>query len=198
MKIPMKYVAAAIIAVLAIIWTAMANGLVGYDERVKQTYSQIQIDMQRQADLLPNLAEVVRGAAGHENKTLTEITQARAALTSVAKMKPEDLAANPELQKQLVEAQAAAGKAMISLNAVREAYPDLKAVALFQSLMAEVSGAQNRIAVSRRRNQLAVQEYNQVVRVFPRSIVANVHGYRALPYFAATDTAQSGPPQIKF
>lgn len=182
--------------VVVIGWSSF-NGLVSSDEAVKRSYSQVQNVMQRQADLIPNLVESVKGYAAHENKTLAQVTEARGRLTAVAKMDPEKLAANPELQKQLIEAQTITRDAAVSLQAVREAYPDLKANQNFTALMAELAGSQNRISVERRNNQKAVEDYNNRVRVIPGVVVARATGFAARPYFEATEAGQQ-TPQVKF
>jgi LemA protein len=173
------------------------NGLVGKDERVQNTYAQVQNVMQRQADLIPNLVETVKAYAGHESKTLTAVTEARSRLSAVAKMDPEKLAKDPDLQRQLIEAQQTMQRSVIDLNAVREAYPGLKANGQFNSLMSELSGSQNRITVERKRNQDAVQDFNRSVRSFPTNIIANLGGFTPRPYFQANESAQS-TPQVKF
>lgn len=180
-----------IIAVVS--YWSMYNGLITADETVHETYAQVQNVMQRQADLIPNLVETVKGYANFESKTLTQVTEARSKLSAVARMDPDKLAANPELQKQLIEAQNATQQAMVSLNAMKEAYPQLQANQNFQSLMAELSGSQNRITVERRRNQLVVQAYNVKTRSMLSGLVAKQLGFEAKPYFAATDTAQTAP-----
>jgi len=176
------------------------NGLVSSDEAVRQTYAQVQNVMQRQADLIPNLVETVKGYAAHENKTLTEVTEARSKLSAVARLDPAKLAGDPELQKKLIEAQAAMGQAINGINATvtKEAYPQLQANENFKTLMAELSGSQNRIAVERRRNQLAVQAYNLKTRTALSGLVAQRHGFDPKPYFEASTAAQAGPPQVKF
>lgn len=184
-----------LIAVLT--YWSLYNGLITSDEGVRQSYAQVQNVMQRQSDLIPNLVEAVKGYAAHESKTLTQVTEARSKLSSVARMDPDKLAANPELQKQLVEAQAAAQQAMVSLNAVKEAYPQLQANQNFQTLMSELSGSQNRIAVERRKSQLAVQAYNIKTRSAVSGFVAQRHGFEAKPYFEALATAQT-TPTVKF
>lgn len=188
---------AAVVLIPVLTYWGIYNGLVSSDERVSQSYAQVQNVMQRQADLIPNLVETVKGYAAHENKTLTQVTEARSKLAAIARMDPEKLAANPELQKQLIEAQAASQQAMISLNAVKEAYPQLQANQNFQTLMAELAGSQNRITVERRNNQLAVQAYNVQTRTVISGFVAQRHGFTAKPYFEASTTAQV-PPQVKF
>jgi LemA protein len=191
------WIAVAVIAFAALYTWSAANGLIGYDEEVNQSYAQVQNVMQRQADLIPNLVEAVKGYAGHENKTLTQVAEARGRLSAVAKMDPAELAKNPDLQKQLIEAQAQMNQAMLSINAVREAYPQLQANENFRSLMVALEGSQNRITTERMKNQQAVQRFNMRVRSFPRSVVAHALGYAPRPYFTASAEAQVAP-KVKF
>lgn len=182
-----------------LVWWTTYNGLVRSDEQVSQTYAQVQNVMQRQADLIPNLVETVKGYAAHEHKTLTQVTEARSKLSAVARMSPTELAANPELQKQLIEAQAQMGAAIGGIQATftREAYPQLQANANFQSLMASLEGSQNRISTERRKNQLAVQEYNLKTRTAISGLVARQHGFQPKPYFEASAQGQQ-TPQVRF
>jgi LemA protein len=112
-------------------------------------------------------------------------------------MDPAELAKNPDLQKQLIEAQAQMNQAMLSINAVREAYPQLQANENFRSLMVALEGSQNRITTERMKNQQAVQRFNMRVRSFPRSVVAHALGYAPRPYFTASAEAQVAP-KVKF
>lgn len=192
-----SWIAVGVAGVFGLWALASFNGLVGLDQGVQQSYAQVQNVMQRQADLIPNLVETAKGYAGHENKTLVGVSEARSKLSAVAKMDPEKLAKDPELQKQLIQAQNDMQKSIVELNSVREAYPQLQANSNFQTLMTELTGSQNRITVERRRNQLAVQDYNRAVLVFPRRILASLGGYQPRPYFQASDAAQSAP-QVKF
>ena len=170
-----------------------ANGLVSRDEAVGQSYAQVQNVMQRQADLIPNLVETVKGYASHERQTLTAVIDARSKLSAVAKMDPAALANNPELQKQLIEAQTGMNQAMLNIGVLREQYPNLKADQQFTALMASLEGSINRITVERKKNQQAVQDYNVTVRKFPGMLIAGWLGYSLKPYFAASDAAQSAP-----
>lgn len=192
-----KVVILAAIAFAIFFYIGVYNSLVTWDESVKQSYSQVQNVMQRQADLIPNLVETVKAAAAHENKTLVQVSEARARLTAVAKMDPEKLAADPALQKQLIDAQAATQQALLSINALREAYPTLQANANFRDLMAELSGSQNRITVERRKNQLAVQAYNVATRSALTGTIAKIHGFAPRPYFEAMEQGQV-TPTVKF
>lgn len=192
-----SWIAYGVIGLVALWAMTSFNGLTRLDQDVQRSYAQVQNVMQRQADLIPNLVETAKGYAGHENKTLVGVTEARSRLSAVAKMDPEKLAKDPELQKQLIQAQAEMQRSIMDLNAVREAYPQLQANSNFQTVMAELAGSQNRITVERQRNQHSVQDYNQAVLVFPRRILASLAGYQPRPYFQASEVAQS-TPQVKF
>lgn len=190
---PTKWIMIGCAGLIGVIYISTYNGLVTRDEDVKQSYAQVQNVMQRQADLIPNLVETVKGYASFEGKTLIAVAEARARLSAVSRLDPSKIAADQELQKKMVEAQLATQQAMISLNSVKEAYPQLQANDNFRSLMAELAGSQNRITIERRRNQLAVEDYNRAVRQFPRTVVASLNGFPTRPYFAAEAEAQHAP-----
>jgi LemA protein len=197
MNMKKSWIAFGVVAIAALwVWSSF-NGLVRMDENVQNSYAQVQNVMQRQADLIPNLVETAKGYAGHENKTLVGVTEARSKLTAVAKMDPEKLAKDPDLQRQLIEAQQSMQKSVVELNSVREAYPQLQANDNFKMLMAELSGSVNRITVERMRNQQSVRDFNAEVRTFPRTLIAGLGGFTPKPYFTASETAQSAP-QVKF
>jgi len=192
-----------------------SNGFVTLDENVKQTYAQTQNVMQRQADLIPNLLETVKGAASFESTTLTKVIEARNWATrpivllngqqcepvssgtdsKVPKCDAAALSRDPNAQRALAEAQQA--MMSINVNALREQYPTLKSTELFVSLTSQLEGSINRVTVERRRNQLAVEEYNRSVRSIPAKYVAGFQGFTPMPYFAATNEAQS-TPKVKF
>lgn len=190
-------IAIVLLGTLAIWYWGNDTALVTQRQNVLQSYGQVQNQLQRNADVLPNLAETVKGYAAHENKTLTAVIEARRQINNITKVDPNDLATNPELQKQLAGAIASTNQALLSVNVLREAYPDLKANTLFINLMSQIEGGQNRISVARRDNQRAIQTYNSTVLRFPSFIAASVRGYTEFPYFTAADGAQS-TPQIKF
>lgn len=181
----------AVAGVLAFSAVGSYNSLVSLEERVNVSYAQYQNQLGRQADLIPNLANVVKGYMNSEQQTMIQTAAARAG--DAAKMKPSDVANNPELQKKLVEAQAAMGRAMVTLNATREAYPELKASRQVEGLMSEMAGTQNRITVARGNNQNMVQEYNSTVRIFPRVVFASVFGFKSKPYYEAGEENQRAP-----
>lgn len=119
------WIIGAVAAAIVLMAISSLNGLARLDEDVSNSYAQVQNVMQRQADLIPNLVETAKGYAGHENKTLVGVSEARSRLTAVARMSPDQIANDPALQKQMIEAQANMQKSVMELNAVREAYPAL-------------------------------------------------------------------------
>lgn len=203
-----KLIYGAIAGVIALTYLFSYNGLTSADEDVKQSYGRVQVMMQRQADLLPNLATTVKGYATHEQTTFIETAAARAGALARMPINPktgkpatrDELADDLEIQKKFAENQKNLGatiqQAMVSINAVREAHPTLKAASLFIGLMSQIEGSQNRITAARGDNQKAVGEFNRSVRKFPRSIVASVHGFSPKPYFEADEAGQK-TPQIK-
>lgn len=167
------------------------NTMVPLSENVNVSYAQYQNQLKRQADLIPNLAEVVKGYMNSEQRTMIETAVARAG--DASRMKPADVADNPELQKKLIDAQAGMGRAMVTLNAVREAYPNLKANEQVNNLMVELAGTQNRITVARGNNQKAVNQYNVAIQVFPRVMLARLFGFNVKPYYEASAEEQNVP-----
>ena len=191
-------IVAGVLAGFVALWSVGSyNGMVGLDENVNQTYAQVQNVLQRQAELIPNLVETVKGYAAHESGTFQKVTEARNQIAAVAKVDPRELANNPDLQRQVIDAQKEIGQALVRLTATREAYPDLKANTQFTTLMAELAGSINRVTVERRKNQIAVQEYNQAVRVFPRVVFASLFGFKTKPYYEAAASSQTAPT-VKF
>lgn len=167
------------------------NRLVPIEERVNLSYAEYQNQLKRQADLIPNMAEIVKGYMNSEQKTMIDTAMARSG--DLAKIKPSDVANNPELQKKLVDAQASMGQAMVTLNAVRESYPVLRADRQVDRLMVELAGTQNRVTVARFENQRTVNNYNLEVRKFPGMITARIIGFSTLPYFLVSESEQNAP-----
>lgn len=169
------------------------NGLVGKEEAVNKAVSQVQNVMARQANLLPNLAEVAKGYAANEKETFEKVAAARAGLTAVAKIDPKQLADDPKLQKQLIEAQNNMNQAMVQMRNTVEKYPELKAQPLYANLMSEIAGSQNRITVERRNSMNVIQDYNVTVRRVPGAIWAGIFGFKAKPQFEATEEEKATP-----
>ena len=167
------------------------NTLQAKDESVIGAWSEVQNQYQRRADLVPNLVNVVKGYAKHEEQVLTEVTQARA---NVAGLKVDkEVLENPELFKIYQEAQSQMTSALSRLLAVTENYPDLKANEQFRDLQVQLEGTENRIAVARNRYISTVQDYNTYVRQFPQAMTAKVIGMDTKENFSAESSAQKAP-----
>ncbi|MEG2921537.1 MAG: LemA family protein [Acinetobacter sp.] len=167
------------------------NTLQVKDEAVTASWSEVQNQYQRRADLVPNLVNVVKGYAKHEEQVLTEVTQARA---NVAGLKVDkEVLNNPELFKKYQEAQSQMTGALSRLIAVSENYPDLKANEQFRDLQVQLEGTENRISTARTRYVESVQDYNTYVRQFPQAMTAKVIGMKAKPNFSAEQSAQNAP-----
>ena len=167
------------------------NTLQVKDEAVTAAWSEVQNQYQRRADLVPNLVNVVKGYAKHEEQVLTEVTQARA---NVAGLKVDkEVLENPELFKKYQEAQSQMTGALSRLLAVTENYPDLKANEQFRDLQVQLEGTENRIAVARNRYISTVQDYNTYVRQFPQAMTAKVIGMDTKENFSAESSAQKAP-----
>ena len=167
------------------------NTLQAKDESVIGAWSEVQNQYQRRADLVPNLVNVVKGYAKHEEQVLTEVTQARA---NVAGLKVDkEVLENPELFKKYQEAQSQMTGALSRLLAVTENYPDLKANEQFRDLQVQLEGTENRIAVARNRYISTVQDYNTYVRQFPQVMTAKVIGMDTKENFSAESSAQKAP-----
>ncbi len=167
------------------------NTLQVKDEAVTAAWSEVQNQYQRRADLVPNLVNVVKGYAKHEEQVLTEVTQARA---NVAGLKVDkQVLEDPALFQKYQEAQAQMSSALSHLIAVSEDYPDLKANEQFKDLQVQLEGTENRIAVARNRYIATVQDFNSYARQFPQVMTAKVIGMDTKPNFSAEQGAQNAP-----
>lgn len=170
------------------------NSMVKLDENVKNKWANVQSDYQRRTDLIPNLVNTVKGAANFEQKTLTDIVEARAKATSV-QVDPSNI--TPEKLAEFQQAQAGVSSSIGRLLAVVENYPDLKANQNFRDLQAQLEGTENRIKVSRNDFNTAVQGYNSTVRSFPNNIFANMFGFKVKDGFQS-DPGADKAPQVQF
>ena len=189
-----KWIWIGVVAVVAIFFYATYNGFVNREEGLKSAWSNVEMQYQRRADLIPNLVNTVKGYAAHETQTLNEVTEARARATSI-NLSADDL--TPERLAQFQRAQAEVRSALGRLIAVSESYPDLKANQNFLELQAQLEGTENRIAVARKDFNAAAQQYNVSVRRFPANLVARMFGFGQKPYFESAEGAAAAP-QVTF
>jgi LemA protein len=161
------------------------NSLVSLDEGVKAAWAQVENQLQRRYDLIPNYVETVKGYAGHEKEVLLKVTEARAKVGGAATV-GEKIEANNQLSSAL-------GRLLL----VVEQYPDLKANTNFIRLQDELAGTENRIAVERMRFNEAVKTYNITIRHFPTNIIAGMFGFEKAAFFEVPKERQEAP-KVKF
>ena len=161
------------------------NQFISLDEGVKSSWAQVENQLQRRFDLIPNLVETVKGYAKQEKDVLVEVTNARAKVGG-ANTVPDKINANNELSG-----------ALSRLLVVVEKYPDLKSNQNFLRLQDELAGTENRIAVERKRYNDAVKVYNVAIRSFPANLLAGMFGFNKATFFEAPAAAKA-VPQVKF
>jgi LemA protein len=179
-----------IIIVICLAGSCSYNGMVSKDEAVKAKWGAVQSDYQRRSDLIPNLVATVKGAANFEKSTLVEVTEARAKATSI---QVDASKLNPETIQKYQAAQGQLSQALGRLLVASENYPQLKSNENFTALQSQLEGTENRINVSRRDFNNAVQDYNTAIRSFPAVITAKIFGFNEKAGFAAEANAQSAP-----
>ncbi len=178
-----------ILVVLAFFVIAMYNRLVTLRQRVKEAWSDIDVQLKRRWDLIPNLVETVKGYAAHERQTFEAVTQARAqAMAAATTGSPEQRAA----------AENALGGALINLRAVAEAYPQLQAVQEFKDLSENLTATEDKIAFARRFYNGNVRDYNTALMTFPTNLLGGMFGFASDQYFELSDVAERAVPQVKF
>ena len=186
---------------LILLVTVLATGC-GYnklqvmEEGVFKAWSDVESNLQRRADLIPNLVATVKGYASHEKDTLQAVIEARAKATSV-QLAPKDLG-NAKAMQEMLNAQGGLSSALSRLMVVVERYPDLKANQNFIDLQNQLEGTENRINVARQRYNAAVEKFNSAIRKFPYNLTNNflLHLDRK-EYFKAESGAEKAP-QVKF
>lgn len=171
------------------------NEVIDRDQAVKGQWANVENQYQRRADLVPNLVNVVKGAANFEKETLTAVTEARSSATQI-KITADDLN-DPEKMKRFEEAQDKLKGSLSRLMMVAEKYPELKATEQFRDLQAQLEGTENRIAVERRKYNQTVEAYNGTVLRFPTSIGAKLRGMSERQTFKASAGAEKAP-EVKF
>jgi len=168
------------------------NAMVTAEESVTAAWSQVENVYQRRFDLIPNLVNTVKGYAKHEEKVFSEIAEMRSRAGGVINISQEVLN-DPDAFAKFQKVQRELGGALQRLLAVAENYPDLKANENFRDLQSQLEGTENRIAVERKRFNETVQSFNTLIRRFPKSIIANMFGFRQKAYFQADEQAANAP-----
>jgi LemA protein len=186
-------IALIVIAVLLVIglafggqFVSIRNDLVTRKESVNAAWSQVDVALQRRADLIPNLVETVKGYAKHEEKAIDDVASARASLVG-AKSPSDRIAANSQLDGAL-------GRLLV----IVENYPNLKADQSFLRLQDELAGTENRIAVERRKYNETVQSYNTKIQLFPDNIVASMSGFQREDAYFKTEPGARTAPKVAF
>jgi LemA protein len=179
----------AIVLILVIAFVALYNRLVQLRNRVDNAWAQIEVQLKRRWDLIPNLVATVKGYATHERETFERVTQARAAAQAAAQT------GSPE---QRAQAENALGAALINLRAVAEAYPQLQAIQEFKDLSENLTATEDKIAFARRFYNGNVRDYNTSLQTFPTNVFGGMFGFKAEQYFELTDATERAVPQVKF
>jgi LemA protein len=186
-------IALVIVGILVIFGLVMAGSLFGTHnelvqerEAIKASWAQVDVVLQRRADLIPNLVETVKGYAKHEETAIDSVTSARAALGGA------------QTPKEKIEANGKLDSALSRLLVVVENYPNLKANENFMRLQDELAGTENRIAVERRKYNETVQKYNTDIELFPKNIAASIWGFKREDAYFQADAASKQAPKVKF
>ena len=172
------------------------NNIIALEESVKAQWAQVKNTYQRRFDLIPNLVSTVQGEANFEKSTLTEVMEMRSRMGGTVKL-DESLMNDEDALKRFQEMQGTLGGALQRLMAVSENYPDLKSNKSFQELRVQLEGAENRIAVERKRYNETVQAFNTTIRQFPTNLVAGFAGASPKVLFSA-DAGASTAPKVQF
>ena len=174
-----------VVVLLILVFILSYNGLVRLRNRIDNAWSQIDVQLKRRYDLIPNLVETVKGYAAHERGVFENVTQARAN------------AINAQGPAQQAEAENVLSGALKSLFAVAEAYPDLKANQNFLSLQEELTSTEDRVAYARQFYNDSVISYNNKLQTFPRNVIAGLFNFEKREYFEGEPEA-TGPVRVQF
>jgi LemA protein len=176
----------ALLVVVALLLVALYNRLVRFRNRVDNAWAQVEVQLKRRWDLIPNLVESVKGYAAHERETFEAVTEARARAQK---------AGNPA---EAAQAEGILGAALGRLFAVAEAYPELQADENFRQLQAELAETENKVATSRQVYNDTVLTYNNAVQTFPGLVVAGPFGFTIREFFEVEEEAQRDAPVVDF
>ena len=187
----------AVITISLVLGVGVYNRIIGGDESVTASWSEVVNQYQRRADLIPNLVTTVKGGAANEKDILNSVIEARAKATSINVN--ADTLNDPAMFQKFSQAQDQLSGALSRLLVTVERYPEVKSTQLYQDLLSQLEGTENRITVARKRYIGAVQEYNLSVRKFPGSIIAGFAGYSVKPNFSVSNEAEiAKPPAVDF
>ena len=185
-------IVASIAAVLVVAWLLFVrpiNNMTNAEEDVKKQLSNIQTSLQRRGDMIPQLAEAVKGSQGQESRVYGQIADARRQYDN----SKGQLQGNASLDEKVAALQTQQKALNVMVNAVHENYPNLGSNDQMQRFMVEVEGSENRIAMDRREYNNKVTEYNKMVKSFPNSLLAGATGHHSLQGFTADDKSQTAP-----
>ena len=179
-------VVAGVVLVIVLWFVGVYNGLVGMRNQVKNAWSQIDVQLKRRYDLIPNLVETVKGYAKHEREVFENVTKARSAC--MAATGPADAAKAENFLSQTLK----------SLFAVAEAYPELKANQNFLALQEELTSTENKVSFARQFYNDSVMRYNTRIQTVPTNVVAGMFSFKAEEFFQTESAAERQAPQVKF
>lgn len=178
-----------VIGLIVAFVVGLYNRLVTLRQRVREAWADIDVQLKRRWDLIPNLVETVKGYAAHERGTFEAVTKARSDAMAAAQT------GSPE---QRAQAENALGAALLNLRAVAEAYPQLQAIQEFKDLSENLTATEDKIAFARRFYNGNVRDYNTAIQTVPTNIIAGMFGFKAEQYFELTDPAQREVPKVSF
>ncbi len=179
-----------IIVIIALWAISFQRGMVGMDEAVTAQWSNVENAYQLRADKTKNIVEIIKGSADFEQKTLTDVVEARAKATSI-QLNANDL--TPEKMAEFEAAQQQFSGALSRLMVTVERYPDLKTTTAFSNFQAQYEGMENRIGVERRKFNDLAREYNAKVKRIPNNFLSGIFGFTPKPYFQAQEGTQNAP-----
>lgn len=178
-----------VIGLIVVFVVGLYNRLVTLRQRVREAWADIDVQLKRRWDLIPNLIETVKGYAAHERQTFEAVTKARSDAMAAAQT------GSPE---QRAQAENALGAALLNLRAVAEAYPQLQAIQEFKDLSENLTATEDKIAFARRFYNGNVRDYNTAIQTVPTNILAGMFGFTAEQYFELTDPTQREVPKVSF
>lgn len=180
------YLILGIVAVIILWLIFVFNGLIRKENRVKEAWADIEVQLKRRYDLIPNLVEIVKGYASHEKETFERVISARSEAMGIT---------NP---KAKLEAENALSQTLKSLFALAENYPDLKANQNFLELQRELTDTEDKIQAARRFYNANVRDYNIAIQSFPNNLIASAFGFRQKELFEIEEAAEKEAPKIQF